>query len=96
VVDDGIATGATARAALKGLRHGGAGRLVLAVPVAPPEAVELLRSEADEVVCLETPGFFGAISMFYSDFHQVGDDEVVDVLARATVADERIRSNSAV
>lgn len=95
VVDDGIATGATARAALKGLRRAGAGRLVLAVPVAPPEAVELLRAEADEVVCPETPAYFGAISMFFADFHQVGDDEVVETLARAAAAGERIRSQGA-
>ena len=95
VVDDGIATGATARAALKGLRRAGAGRLVLAVPVAPPETIELLCAEADEVVCPETPAFFGAISMFYADFHQVGDDEVVETLARAAAAAGRIRSQGA-
>ncbi len=83
VVDDGIATGATVRAALKAVRKAGAQRVVLAVPVAPPETIETLRAETDEIVCLSTPAFFGGISMFYADFHQVSDDEVVDLLKRA-------------
>lgn len=83
VVDDGIATGATVRAALKAVRKAGAQRVVLAVPVAPPETIEALRAETDEIVCLSTPEFFGGISMFYADFHQVSDDEVVDLLKRA-------------
>ncbi len=83
LVDDGIATGATTRAALKAVRRAGPARLVLAVAVAPPDTVELLRPEADEVVCLDTPHYFGAISLFYADFHQVSDDEVVELLDRA-------------
>ena len=82
VVDDGIATGATTRAALRAVRRRQPKQLVLAVPVAPAETLEALRSEVDEVVCLETPWPFGAIGFFYRDFQQVGDDEVRDLLAR--------------
>lgn len=85
VVDDGIATGTTARAALRALRSRGAARVVLAVPVAPPESVRDLQAEADEIVCLSQPEFFGAVGSFYADFHQVGDDEVVAALAAAGV-----------
>ncbi len=80
VVDDGIATGSTVQAALKAVRLAKARRIVLAVPVAPPETIETLSEQVDEVVCLMTPEWFGAISRFYVDFHQVGDDEVVDYL----------------
>ena len=83
VVDDGIATGATMRAALRAVRRRQPRRLVLAVPVAPPETVESLRSEVDEVVCLATPDYLGAIGSFYADFRQVGDDEVRELLGRA-------------
>jgi putative phosphoribosyl transferase len=83
LVDDGIATGATARAAMKAVRKAGAASVVLAVPVAPPETIAALRPDADEVVCLLQPAFFGGISQFYADFHQVDDDEVIDLLNRA-------------
>jgi putative phosphoribosyl transferase len=83
VIDDGIATGATMRAALRAVRRRNPGRLVLAVPVAPPDTVESLRPEVDEIVCLSTPAFFGAIGAFYVDFGQLTDDEVRDLLARA-------------
>lgn len=81
VVDDGLATGATARAALHALRRRGPSRLVLAVPVAPPETVTALREEADEVVCLAEPHRFGSIGRFYEDFHQLDDAEVIALLA---------------
>ena len=81
VVDDGIATGATARAALHALRRRGAARLVLATPVAPADTLEALRGEADEIVCLFVPAPFFGIGLFYRDFHQLTDDEVIDVLA---------------
>lgn len=81
VVDDGIATGATARAALHALRQRGAARLVLATPVAPADTLEALRGEADEIVCLFVPAPFFGIGAFYRDFHQLADDEVVDLLA---------------
>ena len=82
-VDDGIATGATVRAALRSVKKGKPARLVLAVPVAPSETIEALKEDADEVVCLETPVPFFAISMFYQRFEQVSDQEVVDWLRRA-------------
>lgn len=81
VVDDGIATGSTVLAALEAVRRANPQRVVLAVPVAPPQSVKELSQQVDEVVCLLTPSWFGAISRFYSDFHQIGDDEVVAYLA---------------
>lgn len=81
VVDDGIATGATMRAALRATRQRGPKRLILAVPVAPPDAIADLREEADEVVCLETHALFGAIGAYYLDFRQVEDDDVSRLLA---------------
>jgi predicted phosphoribosyltransferase len=83
VVDDGIATGATARAALRAVKRAGPKRLILAVGVAPRATVEALSAECDEVVCVGAPDDFGAISLFYDDFHQVSDDEVIDLLRRA-------------
>jgi putative phosphoribosyl transferase len=83
IVDDGIATGATIRAALRATRRAEPKRLVLSVPVAPTETIAALRGEADEVVCLEDYDSFGAISLYYHDFTQVGDDEVRDLIARA-------------
>jgi putative phosphoribosyl transferase len=80
VVDDGIATGATMLAALHATRRAGPKRLVLAVPVAPPDTIERLRGEVDEVVCLEMPALFGAIGAFYRDFHQLSDDDVIALL----------------
>ena len=88
VVDDGIATGATMRAALRGLRQRKPARLVLAVPVAPPETIEALRAEVDDVVCLMQPGFFGAIGYFYIDFHQLTDDEVIALMRQAPRANK--------
>jgi len=81
VVDDGIATGTTIRAVVKALRLKGPKSIVLAVPVAPRDAVEALRKEADDVVCLETPEHFFAIGLYYRDFHQITDDEVIGLLA---------------
>jgi putative phosphoribosyl transferase len=86
VVDDGIATGTTMRAALKGLRGFHPRRLVVAVPVAPSDTVAALREEVDEVVCLEEPPFFHAIGNHYADFHQVEDAEVIAALDAALPA----------
>jgi len=83
VIDDGIATGATMEAALHATRRAGPKRLILAVPVAPPETIERLRAEVDEIVCPQSPKPFGAIGLFYAEFHQLSDDEVVDLLQRA-------------
>jgi putative phosphoribosyl transferase len=83
VVDDGVATGATMRVALRAVRRRNPAHLVLAVPVAPPETLAQLREEADEAICLATPLMFGAIGFYYRDFHQMSDEEVTDLLARA-------------
>lgn len=80
VVDDGIATGATVRAALKATRQRGAARLVLAVPVAPQDTLTALQGEVDEIVCLQTPEFFYAIGAHYVDFAQVPDAEVIRLM----------------
>lgn len=83
VVDDGIATGATIRAALRSVRRRNPARLVMAVPVAAPSTLASLTAEADELVCLEAPDPFDAISLFYSEFHQLRDEEVIELLKRA-------------
>ena len=81
VVDDGLATGATMIAALHGLRNHKPARLVCAVPVAPPDTLEKIRALADEVVCLQAPDFFHAVSQFYHHFPQVEDEEVIALLS---------------
>ncbi len=83
VVDDGLATGVTAEAALRGLRSSGAGHLVLAVPVGAPDAVARLAAVADEVVCLHTPDRFRAVGEWYADFAQTRDAEVLRLLGRS-------------
>jgi putative phosphoribosyl transferase len=83
VVDDGVATGGTIRTALKALRRTGAARVVLAVPVAPPDTLETLRREADEVVCLSAPESFFAVGLHYIDFNQTSDKEVIQLLDEA-------------
>ncbi|MFJ2577577.1 phosphoribosyltransferase family protein [Kitasatospora aureofaciens] len=83
VVDDGIATGSTARAACRIVRARGADRVVLAVPVAPQDWTDRLTEVADELVCVGTPSPFFAIGEFYADFSQTGDDEVLRLLAEA-------------
>lgn len=83
IVDDGIATGSTARAACQVARALGAARVVLAVPVAPPGWTARIGDDADELIALETPDPFWAIGQFYADFSQTSDDEVVSCLERA-------------
>lgn len=85
VVDDGIATGATVRAALKALRHRHPRRSILAVPVAPAETLAALRNEVDDVVCLGTPAPFHAVGQFYADFRQIDDEEVMRLLSLAAM-----------
>jgi putative phosphoribosyl transferase len=80
VVDDGIATGGTVRAALKGLSRARLARLILAVPVAPRDTIEQLRTEAEEVVCLMTPEPFYAVGEHYDDFSQTSAREVTTLL----------------
>ncbi|HUK61303.1 MAG TPA: phosphoribosyltransferase [Stellaceae bacterium] len=89
VVDDGMATGATMRAALRAVRRQQPARLVMAVPVAPRDTIESLRHEADEIVVHSVPTYFEAISPFYAEFHQLRDEEVTDLLARAAARSSR-------
>src|SRR4051794_37480552 len=83
MVDDGIATGGTVRAALQGLARARPAHLVLAVPVAPPDTIAQLRPQADEVVCLLTPEPFHAVGWHYRDFTQTSDEEVISLLKEA-------------
>ena len=89
LVDDGLATGYTARAAVAALRAKGAGRVIIAVPVAPKEGVAAMRRVTDEVVVIETPSWFFAIGEFYQDFSQTSDDEVLTTLERAAARSPR-------
>ncbi|MFD4987655.1 phosphoribosyltransferase [Streptomyces sp. NPDC058374] len=81
LVDDGLATGATARAALRHLSSREPARLILAVPVGAPDAVAGTRAEADDVVCLQQPPGFGAVGLWYEEFEQVSDREVTEALS---------------
>ncbi|HEY0697285.1 MAG TPA: phosphoribosyltransferase, partial [Micromonospora sp.] len=81
IVDDGLATGATARVAVAVARRMGARRVVVAAPVGSPQAARSLAEEADELVCPLTPEEFGAVSQFYGDFHEVSDNEVTGTLS---------------
>lgn len=80
LVDDGIATGATVRAALTALRRAGPNRIILAVPVAAPDVIAALRSEVDQLICLEAPRGFYAVGAHYAAFPQVSDEEVISFL----------------
>lgn len=86
VVDDGIATGATVRAAIAGLRGRNPRKIVLAVPVAPEDALDVLRREVDELICLEPLSLLGAISLSYRRFPQLTDDDVIRLLDAAEIA----------
>ncbi len=83
IVDDGIATGSTARAACQVARAHGAARIVLAVPVAAPESVVALGAVADDIICVEEPTWLQSVGQWYDDFTQVDDDTVIDLLDRA-------------
>ncbi|SCL65763.1 phosphoribosyltransferase [Micromonospora chersina] len=80
IVDDGLATGATARAAVQVARHLGAARVMVAVPVGSDQAYEMLAQEADQVICPQVPPDFAAVGAYYDDFHEVSDDEVTQAL----------------
>ena len=82
VVDDGIATGATMKAALRGVRRNEPSRLVLAAPVAPRSIISELKAECDEMVFLATPEPFYAVGLYYADFSQTSDEEVIELLGR--------------
>jgi putative phosphoribosyl transferase len=85
VVDDGLATGSTMRAAVRALRQGGPKRIIIAAPVAASETARSLREEAD-VVCLSTPAEFHAVSTWYQDFSQTSDEEVRQLIESASHA----------
>src|SRR5205085_4312914 len=83
LVDDGLATGATMRAAVKALRQSGAAKIIVAVPVGPPDTCHEIAQEADEIVCLSTPPLFQAVGQYYENFSQTSDNDVRDLLNRA-------------
>lgn len=95
VVDDGIATGGTVKAALSGIARSRPARLVLAVPVAPPETIEEMKALADEVVCLAMPDPFHAVGLHYGDFTQTEDSEVEELLAAAKAWRNKNRQDNA-
>ena len=82
VVDDGIATGSTMKAALASVKNKGARYVIVAIPVGPPSTIEELKQRADRVVCLYTPENFQAIGQFYVDFNQTTDEEVIELLLK--------------
>ena len=94
LVDDGLATGATMRAAVNALRQSGAATIVVGVPVGPPDTCREIAQEADETVCLSTPLFFQAVGQYYEDFSQTSDDDVRKLLTRAEQEISRDKSNS--
>jgi predicted phosphoribosyltransferase len=96
VIDDGVATGATTRAALRATRMRNPKRLVLAVPVAPTDHLDELRADADDVVCLEDHRLFGAIGFYYRDFRQISDQEVIETLRRFPTSKPRAARQQAV
>src|SRR5881296_2466503 len=83
LVDDGLATGATMRAAVKALRERGAAKIVVAVPVGPPDTCHEIEEQADETICLSTPEFFQAVGQYYDDFSQTTDEDVRELLVQA-------------
>jgi putative phosphoribosyl transferase len=83
LVDDGLATGATMHAAVKALRQRDVAKIVVAVPVGPPDTCREFEDEADETICASAPDFFQAVGQYYEDFSQTSDEEVRDLLARA-------------
>ena len=84
LIDDGAATGMTLRVAVVALKNAGAARVVIAIPVAPPEAVAVLKPRVDEFVCLETPDDFRAVGQFYADFTEVDDEQAAGILRSYT------------
>src|SRR6266852_5968558 len=83
LIDDGLATGATMRAAVKALRQRGAAKIVVAVPVGPLDTCRALEERADETICLSTPEFFQAVGQYYEDFSQTSDEDVRELLSQA-------------
>ena len=83
LIDDGLATGSTMRAAVEALREEGARKIVVAVPVAPQDTCDAMREEVDEIICAVTPEPFRAVGIWYADFSETSDEEVRELLARA-------------
>ena len=83
LVDDGLATGATMRAAVKALRQCGAAKIIVAVPVGPPDTCHEIEEQTDETICLSTPEFFQAVGQYYDDFSQTTDEDVREILSHA-------------
>ena len=83
IVDDGIATGSTMKAALASVKNRGASTVIVAVPVGPPSTIKELKKQADKVICLYTPEYFSAIGQFYRDFTQTTDDEAIRLLKQS-------------
>jgi putative phosphoribosyl transferase len=94
LIDDGLATGSTMRAAAESLRLQNPRRIVVAVPVSSREACEEFRSEVDEIVCAYTPEHFQGVGLWYEDFSQTSDEEVRDLLKRATQQQQRVASSA--
>jgi len=88
LVDDGLATGATMRAAVKALRQQNATKIIVAVPVGPPDTCQELAHQADEAICLISPPFFQAVGQYYEDFSQTRDDDVRELLTQAVLSGE--------
>lgn len=82
LIDDGIATGATMRASIAALKKMGAAKIVVAIPVGPPDTIAALKEEVDEIICLYTPSSFAAVGQFYDLFPQTSDEEVIQLLTR--------------
>lgn len=83
LVDDGLATGLTMRAAIASVKKMKTKKIIVAVPVIPPDAVELIKKEADEIIYLGAPLLFGAVGAFYQEFGQTTDEEVIDLLKKS-------------
>lgn len=83
LVDDGIATGASMRVAVRSVKNSGAGKIILAVPVAAPDSLKYFEKEVDQIVCLTSPSFFEAVGAFYKSFDQTADEEIIHLLERA-------------
>jgi len=90
LVDDGLATGSTMRAAVEALRQEGAHRIVVGVPIAAPDTCESLRKEVDDIVCAVTPEPFRAVGIWYVDFSETSDEEVRELLERAALPNQRV------
>lgn len=83
IVDDGIATGSTIKAAIESAKNQNAKKIIVAVPVAPPEIIDELKKNVDEIICLEAPKFFSAVGQFYESFPQLEDAQVIEILEKS-------------